>query len=400
MDRPLHIAMFVDQHPQSLGGMQTSVRLQRKYLERLGHQVSVVAPPARHGQPEGAAVIELPGFGVRGSEYSVSLPGRRADRVLDEALAGSAPVDVVHVQADFWQAATGYRFAHRHRLPVVHTMHNRLDVGLRATVPFPDVVERAMGPAMRAMLPGPTPPARDAWGYLRVMTERAAVVTAPSSHFARLLEERGVFDSVRVVPNGFDDDLAAELLSVPRPQRSGRPRLVWIGRFSPEKRLLPFLDAVRRSGIDAEVHVFGDGAERARAEAAVRGLTTPDVVFRGTVPYAAMLGELRAADALVQTSLGFETQGMTVFEAAALGTPTILSDARIAEDLPPGSFVQVPSGQHADDVEPLATALRSSVAALKDGRLGRVEGIDPEAVLQSRQTRLMLDAYVSVLVRR
>ena len=68
----------------------------------------------------------------------MSWPGRRTDRFVDAALEERPPVDVVHVQADFWGAFTGHRYARRHGLPTVHTMHNRVDVGIAATAPFPD----------------------------------------------------------------------------------------------------------------------------------------------------------------------------------------------------------------------------------------------------------------------
>ena len=40
----MHIVMFADQHLESLGGAQVSMRLQRRFLERAGHTVTIVAP--------------------------------------------------------------------------------------------------------------------------------------------------------------------------------------------------------------------------------------------------------------------------------------------------------------------------------------------------------------------
>jgi len=36
---------------------------------------------------------------------------------------------------------------------------------------------------------------------------------------------------------------------------------VWVGRMSPEKRLLPFLDALADSGVAADVTVIGGGGQ-------------------------------------------------------------------------------------------------------------------------------------------
>src|SRR4029079_9897568 len=84
--------------------------------------------------------------------------------------------------------------------------------------------------------------------------------------FAGKLEQHGVVPvggarSVDVVWNGIDDDVLDAALASAAPRVPGRPRFVWIGRMSPEKRLLPFLEAVVASGIDADVEVIGGGGQ-------------------------------------------------------------------------------------------------------------------------------------------
>ena len=146
----MHVVIFADQHLATLGGAQVSTLLQRRFLEAAGHTVTVVAP-AMHGRARArivggdASFVDMPSVPITlDREYSMTWPGRRTDRWVDAALAARPPVDVVHVQADFWGAFIGYRFARRHGLPVVHTMHNRVDVGIEATAPFPGLVLRAL----------------------------------------------------------------------------------------------------------------------------------------------------------------------------------------------------------------------------------------------------------------
>ncbi len=389
----MHCVIFVDQHPDTLGGMQTSVRLQRRFLELSGHKVTIVSPRCRGAHAQDPAVIELPSMPLGPGEYSLCIPGKSTDKVLAKALAARGHADVVHVQADFWGAVIGYRFAEARHLPVVHTMHNRLDVGIAATMPFPGMVQRGFGLAQKIFLHTDRPAAVDAWTYLARFTDNAECVTAPSSHFAKLLQREGVFNPVDVVPNGMDDTIAAELLAQPPQGPNPRPRLAWVGRFSPEKRLLPFLDAVAMADIDADIHVFGDGADRAKAEAKAKEMNNATVHVRGKVPYRQMLGELRRADALVQTSQGFETQGMTVFEAAALGTPSLLSDRNIAQDLPRGGYWLTRD----DSIQTLAKTLDHCVAQIKDGSGPDTASFDPESFLQSRQTELMVKVYEAAI---
>jgi glycosyltransferase involved in cell wall biosynthesis len=394
----VHVVFFGDQHLESLGGAQVSMRLQKTYLERAGHTVTVVAP-RMHGRRarearKDAAYLDLPSIPITPDlEYAMTWPGRRTDRRLDRAMAGRAPVDVVHVQADFWGAFIGHRFARRHGLPVVHTMHNRVDVGIEATAPFPALVLRMLNAWERRAL-GMTDAGRDGWSYLRRLAARSAAVTAPSSHFARRLEQHDVYDSVDVVWNGIDDEVLDGVLTSASVERApGPPRLVWIGRMSPEKRLLPFLQALAVSGIDADVEVIGGGGQLRAARRLVKRLRPrARVRFPGRMPYPEVLRRIAAADAVVQTSIGFETQGMTIFEAASLGTPSIVSDPDLADELGAGLW-PVRDGS----VIALADALRVAASDIASGRPPAPDPTVRERFRQSSRTAAMVEVYERAL---
>lgn len=425
----MHIVFFGDQHLESLGGAQVSMRLQRRYLERAGHTVTVVAPamPLRQAQgpkgqgpkgqrpkgqgPKGqgskgqgpkaadAGYLDLPSVPITvDREYSMSWPGRRTDRFLDRAFAHRPPVDLVHVQADFWGAFIGHRFAHRHGIPVVHTMHNRVDVGMAAVTPLHKPVLAVLNLWRRAAMRGIGSPVggSDGWAFLRGIAQGSSAVTAPSGHFARRLEQHGVFDPVDVVWNGIDDELLAQTLAARDSNvapGTRRPRFVWLGRMSPEKRLLPFLQAVVESRVDAEIEVIGGGGQLRAAEKIARG--HDGIRFAGRLPYAETLARIAAADAVVQTSIGFETQGMTPFEAATLGTPTVVSDPDIAGELR-GGLWEVPDASVTALTETLQRAASDIVA-------GRAPTPDPDvaaAFRQSSRTAAMIEVYERVLAQR
>jgi 1,2-diacylglycerol 3-alpha-glucosyltransferase len=406
----VHVLFFADQHLDSLGGAQVSMRLQRKYLERAGHTVTVVAP-AMHGPRARAGGagddIDLPSVPITPDrEYAFTWPGRRTDRWLDRALGdralgdralrGRGAVDLVHVQADFWGAFIGHRFAARHGVPVVHTMHNRVDVGIEATAPAPRLVLRGLNAWQRRALRDAGVAASagvDGWAYLRRFAERSAAVTAPSGHFARRLEQHGVFPRVDVVWNGIDDDILDAALAARTPRIPGPPRLIWLGRMSPEKRLLPFLDALADSGVRADVEVVGGGAQLAAARRLVaRRRPAASVTFAGRLSYPETLRRIAAADAVVQTSIGFETQGMTPFEAAALGTPAIISDPDIGRELGSG-FWSVRDASTAA----LADAVRAAVADIAAATPVTPDPAVADRFRQSSRTAAMLDVYDSAL---
>ncbi|WP_223622787.1 glycosyltransferase [Microbacterium sp. EST19A] len=407
----MHIVFFGDQHLDSLGGAQVSMRLQREFLERAGHTVTVVAPKM-HG-PRAAvptsAYVDLPSMPITlDREYSMTWPGRATDRFLDRAMTRRPPVDLVHVQADFWGAFIGHRFAQRHGLPVVHTMHNRVDVGIAAVTPLHRPVLAFLNVwrhrALRGV--GDAVAGRDGWAFLRGLAAGASAVTAPSTHFARRLEQHGVFEPVDVVWNGIDDDLRdATIAAAPAEREPGRPRFVWLGRMSPEKRLLPFLEAFVASGADAELEIIGGGGQRAAAERIVAG--RDGVRFAGRLTYAQTLARIAAADALVQTSIGFETQGMTPFEAATLGTPSVICDPDIAAELGGGLWA-VPDAdatahgreQEAQRTAALAETLRRAASDIAAGTAPTPVPEVAEAFRQSSRTAAMIRVYERVLAAR
>lgn len=409
----MHVLIVTDQHPESLGGVQVALRLQRRFLERAGHTVSIAAPALhRAGYAPAAAYsqayIDLPSLPItRDREYGISWPGRRSDRALDRALteraaAGAPPVDLVHVQGDFWGAMIGLRAARRHGLPVVFTMHNNVDEGTRAVTPLAPLAFAGLR-AWRRLAVGRVPAVAragvaesdgGAWRYLAELTAGAALVTAPSGHFARTLEQHGVAGHVEVTQGGVDDELIGTVRATERSPRE-RPRLVWLGRMSGEKRVLEFIEALGQSGVDADVALHGAGLLLGKVERRIEALGLGDRVrIAGPVPYERALAAMRDADALVQTSIGFETQGLTPFEAAALGTPTVFCDPNIAHDL-----AVEPSWLARDaSVAALADVLRDAVTALAErpGAL-RVGADAGEALLQSTKTAGMIRRYERVL---
>jgi len=400
----MHVVMFADQHAETLGGAQVSIRMQRRYLERVGHTVSIVAP-RRHGRRSRAAApepayIDLPSVPATiDGEYAFTWTGPRTDAAVERGLAGRPAPDLVHIQADFWAGFLGYRFARRHDLPVVHTMHNRVDVGLRATAPFPGLVLRGLNAWRRLALPG-TAPGSDGWAHLRGLAEGADAVTAPSEHFARRLERHGVFPRVDAIWNGMDDEVLDRMLAAPPRRATEVPTFVWVGRMSPEKRLLPFLEAVARAGVQMRVEVIGGGWQfRAARRLVARYGLGESVAFLGGLPYERTLARIAAADALVQTSIGFETQGMTPFEAAALGTPSVMSDPDIAAEVGEGVWHVGAPGRPDPSIDALAAALRRAAADIRAGAAPVPDPTVRDRFRQSASTERMLGVYRRVLGR-
>ncbi|QQR52288.1 glycosyltransferase [bacterium] len=185
----MHIAIFIDQPVSSLGGVQTSVVLQKKYLEKLGHIVTICQPASRKNQVS-TSEINIPSFSI-GSEYRAYIPTKRRLRWLAESLKSFPPVDIVHVQADYWGAISGLYFAKAQQLPVVMTCHTNVEIGMRQvvgtlgmkilTLYFSYLTNRLLGgPHLGSWT--------DPWALTRHLAQWAQLVLAPSRHFAKHLE--------------------------------------------------------------------------------------------------------------------------------------------------------------------------------------------------------------------
>jgi 1,2-diacylglycerol 3-alpha-glucosyltransferase len=398
--RGVHIVMFLDQHPESLGGAQLSARLQRRFLERNGHRVTICSPASfRHGGTTGD-----PGYWLTRSfpatidrEYSFTLPSKRVDAAIDALAATAPPVDIVHVQGDYWQAALGLRFAKRHGIPVVLTLHNRIDVGIQTAFPLPWLSLRVLALLQRIWLGKPAPddarPLGHAWRFLRRLAASSNAVIAPSHHFADLLRSEGVSQNVDVIPTGVDDDLL-HLAEAHGDHESDRPVFVWAGRMSQEKRLMQFLEAIALSRPLVRVEIYGAGHLKAAAHRFVaRANLSDSVFFMGQIPYDQMLTAIARADALVQTSRGFETQGMTVSESLALGTPVVLCDPAIAAELPADSFWLTTDGS----VESLASVLTDAVSDVVAGTAPAPTIADATQLLESALVLDLERVYERVL---
>ncbi|MGB3414709.1 MAG: glycosyltransferase [Microbacteriaceae bacterium] len=399
----MHIAIFLDQHLHSLGGTQVSVGLQRKFLSDAGHLVTLVIPhsSANNVEMPDAHVIELPSLRVTGDgEYVMGWFGKRSEKILEKTLKGLPPVDIVHIQADFTMAMLGHRFAQRHNIPIVQTFHHWLEVGIQNAVAAPKTFLKLISWLQARMLKLERgKKARTSWQYLQNFAERAAAVTAPTEHFAQELIGHGVAPEFVVVPTGIDDELYLSVLDnvAKTPDTAAQhpvPEVIWLGRFAPEKRIMTMLEAITLVPDSARYKLIGTGQLEDRVKKFIAEKKLEDrVSLLGKMPHQDVLEEIARADLMVQTSIGFETQGMTVYESAAFGTPLIMSDSQIAAELPPASFTMVDS----PSAEDLAIALNSYL-------LEHPEPLaDKKPFLELRQSELtarMIGVYESVLAAR
>jgi len=396
----MHILFFADHHPDSLGGVQTSLMLQKKFLERAGHTVTMVVSRRFRRNRRLEGMIEVPSLPLPPTgAYSIEPSLKLAYRTVQRKLAKMAmPVDIVHVQADVWGAILGAAWAKDHNLPCVHTVHTNLDLGFAHTLGRTGAgrVAQVLNRWAASMLDHEVPKnSKNVWAFKEQVCRHANYVTSPSGHFARELEKHKVVENALVFPNGVDDDVVEGIEKTQSPADGRELDFVWAGRMSAEKRITEFLGAFHSANLpNTHLHIYGSGQLEARVRLLLVQLgLTKTATFHGRLPHRDLVSRFASADLVAQSSVGFETQGMTVYESIAVGTPVFVADPKIAAELPAENvwLARTPS------VDDMARALTRAAKDIRTGNSKRAIDTGDWSVLQSEITAKMIAIYAKAI---
>ena len=394
----MHIALFTDQHPHSLGGVQTSVMLQKKYLNRNGVKVTIFAPKSKRATPDPDIKVLPSSYFSIGREYSVVWSLRKAAKFCQSQYE-SEHYDLVHLQGDFAAASLAVELAKSRKLPIVYTSHTNVDVMANKLIgkPLKILLLRFFTWQHAHFLNIPNrPKVFNAFEYMAFIHRNMDKVIAPSGHFAKLLKEKGVATECEVMITGVDDDLLADVSrTTPVPQKP--VHFVWAGRMQPEKRLLQTIEAFAKAKTNATLGIYGFGPLEKAAKNLVlaRGLIRR-VKFQGKLPHKEILQVFADADVVMQTSIGFETQGLTVYEAAAVGTPTLLCDPKIASELPGDSNWVDDSGT----IEGLAKTIKLANKEISEGKTKRERLANNSWLFQSEISKRTIELYRQMIAAK
>ncbi|HIE37582.1 MAG TPA: glycosyltransferase [Anaerolineales bacterium] len=301
----MRIGLLTDGYKPGTNGVIRFISLHKRTLERLGHEVFIFTWGEEVPEDE-PGVIRSPGIPFVRPGYHVA-PGYS-----HQARALLQTMDVLHANQPLLSGALALRYGRRYGLPVVLTCHSRYDLLGVTRLPFLPL------PLYREIL-RPT---------LRRISDRYDVVMAPSPEAARVMRSLGVRRPIEVVPYGVDLDgcrhppkrLRREELGLP----ADVPLALFLGRLEREKDVSFLLEALARPE-PARTHLLlvGDGVERERLEADVRGMGLMDRVrFVGEVPAEEVPAYIALADLFV-TASRIEMLPVAVIEAMAGGLPVV-----------------------------------------------------------------------------
>jgi glycosyltransferase involved in cell wall biosynthesis len=159
--------------------------------------------------------------------------------------------------------------------------------------------------------------AQNRWGGIPREIRHFIIVSEFSGRILNAFFPRG--SNVYEVPNPVTDSYTE-----PADVRSNSA-YVMVGRIAQEKGPHLFAEAARELG--SEVMFVGDGDKRSSILK-----MCPSAEVTGWLSRTEVVNQLRRARALVFPSLWYETDGLAVMEAAAMGIPAIVSDVSAARD--------------------------------------------------------------------
>jgi 1,2-diacylglycerol 3-alpha-glucosyltransferase len=302
--------MFTDSYLPSRDGVVTSLILTKRELERMGHTVYVFAPKPAKGEVEEPGVYYFKSIGFHQySGYRIPIFPTNKSEILAEL-----GVDVIHTHGVLFQAVRSMLAGRKLKKPVVITFHTMVTEAAKFynVTPFPEwVVQLGM------------------WTYLRIILQRAEVVIAPTLAIKNEIKRYAPhIKRFEVIPTGVDLDRfhpridGSEIRK--RYDLEGKKVILHLGRIAWEKNIDLVLRGFARLSQqmpEARLLMVGEGPAKEHEQKLAKDLGVESkVTFTGFVPDDELPQFYAACDVLTLASK-FETQGLVILEAMAVGKP-------------------------------------------------------------------------------
>ena len=348
LDDPLRIALILDDIYPASGGIGRSVQVQVNELVRRGHKVTLIAPRHHLKRPANCETIVMPSVYISGMPAE-SCFIRQSQRAAQK-ICRHHQFDIIHSQTERGGLALAARIAKLQNIPHIHTFHANL-AGAHASQPFMTV----WGSLAYMLLISPVisliakkrhnqpirlaPKSPDATGLLARLDWRSMAIiasqvdgfTAPADFMIqRITECTGRINiPSRTIPTGINPELSRAISRVKRHRSDRAIRFLSICRLAPEKRIDTIIRAFIKADIpNSELHIAGGGNQLNKLRQLAKG--HDNIIFCGHMSGINQVAEaLVNADVFVLASYGFDTQAMTIGEAATAGLPIIYCDPRL-----------------------------------------------------------------------
>ncbi len=306
----MKIAFFTDTYWPQINGISENIDTVKKGLERLGHEVYIVAPKSSGYQDTDPNVFRLSAIKIiKNPEQKVIIPIPEKDlRSLFRH-----EFDMVHVHTLGTAGFLGWEVAQLRDLPCVVTYHTLLNryshYVLKGKLIHPKIAEVGS----------------------KIFCNLCDIVIAPTMRVKKELLSYGVTKEVSVIPGGIELErfrksekgFLREKLDV----NDDKKIILYLGRLGKEKNIgfiIQSLENLLKRRSDTCLAIVGDGPERENLKKMVGQLDlTGRVLFVGFIERENVPKVYYDSDIFVFAS-NTETQGLTVPEAMAGSLPVVV----------------------------------------------------------------------------
>jgi len=312
------IVYSTDNYHPRVSGMATSIDRFRKYLERRGHEVHILAPEYPGGYVDGPRTHRFRSMGLFFTrEDRLVRPWEKGSvyKVMD----GIGP-DIVHVQTEFEMGRIPKSYALKKGIPLAMTCHTFWEHYVDHYFPY---VPKGIARGLTRRIMGS-------------FFSSADLMITPTPQMRDVLRDYGIRQEIHVVPTGIDPDefegsdksweKKASPLFKDHPELQGKKVMAYLGRVGLEKNvdmLIPLLRDVVSSVPDAHLLVTGSGPYLPQMKTDIEKAGMKDhATFTGYVDRSLIKHVLTLADVFTFPSLT-ETQGLVTGEAMICGTPVV-----------------------------------------------------------------------------
>ncbi len=344
----LRIALIIDDFYPASGGIARSVQTQINELTQLGHAVTLIAPKHHLQKPQNCQTVIVPSFYIPKAPSYTCIIGYSKHIV--KKISRQHTFDIVHSQTERGALMLAARLASSQHIPHLHTFHANL-AGTHESNQLPAF----WGSMAYLLLINPwiaatskkrfnnsvTLPkqssdatsfwARFDWHSFATIASRVDDYTTPALFMKRRINDcsKGFIQQGKIIPTGVNPLFSQSLEKSKRSRTDKNIRFLCVSRLSREKRVDVAVKAFIEANIPgSRLDIVGSGDQLSL----LRKLTNDrnDIFFHNHVSNIDNLAKFyRDADVFILPSYRFDTQAITLSEAAVAGLPIIYCDDRL-----------------------------------------------------------------------
>jgi glycosyltransferase involved in cell wall biosynthesis len=301
----------------SINGISVALDNVAKKLRKLGHKVYILAPEHKKSRKNEKYVIRYPALpNPKKFDYPIPLLPLTLN---DIKMLWKIDFDIVHAHHPMHIFTMADLIAKVHNCPTVFTFHTNYDLYLNIYLKIlPKKVNKI-------------------WleNTIERISKKADLIIVPSKAVRKKVLETHPKAHVKVLTTGVE--LNKKIL----PKNTAKKNLKWpldkkallcLSRISKEKNIVTAIEAMKYLGNDYRLYIAGSGLALSDLKKLTQssGLAKK-VKFLGEIPHEKIDRYFNAADAFLFPSIT-ETQGLAVFEAAAMHTPIAAIKSEVADE--------------------------------------------------------------------